>query len=66
MEKILNPEPIGSLVDYAVPDKNGKNQSLFVAMDCEMDQVNDSNVVVKVSIVDESGRILLDTLVNPD
>jgi len=31
-----------------------------------MDQANDSNVVCKVSIVDEEGRILLDTLINPE
>ena len=34
-----------------------------------MDQADNSstgNVVVKVSVVDESGRILLDTLVNPE
>ena len=40
--------------------------SLFVAMDCEMDQHYNSSAVCKVSIVDENGRILVDTLVNPE
>lgn len=39
--------------------------SLFVAVDCEMDQSNGKNYICKISIVDEEGTILLDTLVNP-
>ena len=40
--------------------------SLFVAIDCEMDQSECTSVVCKISVVDENGGILLDTLVNPE
>ena len=40
--------------------------SLFVAIDCEMDQSECTSVVCKVSVIDENGGILLDTLVNPE
>ena len=40
--------------------------SLFVALDCEMDYSNSTSAVCKVSLVDESGQILVDTLVNPE
>ena len=40
--------------------------SLFVALDCEMDQSNSTSAVCKVSLVDESGQILVDTLVNSE
>ena len=40
--------------------------SLFVAMDCEMDQHYNTSAVCKVSIVDENGRIIVDTLVNSE
>jgi len=37
-----------------------------VAIDCEMDQCENKSVVCKVSVVDEEGGIILDTLVNPE
>lgn len=37
-----------------------------MAVDCEMDQSDHKNYVCKVTLVDESGAILLDTLVNPE
>jgi DNA polymerase III epsilon subunit-like protein len=40
--------------------------SLFVAIDCEMDQSHGKNYICKISIVDEDGQILFDTLVNPE
>ena len=30
-----------------------------------MDRSNDSNVIVKITVVDDAGRLILDTLVNP-
>lgn len=39
---------------------------LFVAIDCEMDQSDTTNAVCKISVVDEEGRLILDTLVNPE
>jgi DNA polymerase III subunit epsilon len=37
----------------------------FVAIDGEFDQHDKKNVLVKISIVDDQGQILVDTLVNP-
>jgi DNA polymerase III epsilon subunit-like protein len=42
-----------------------QEQPLFVAVDCEMDRSLDSNVLVKITVVDDAGRLILDTLVNP-
>ena len=39
---------------------------MFIAVDCEMDQSNSKQYICKVTLVDEQGRILLDTLVNPE
>lgn len=37
----------------------------YVAIDGEFDQTDGKNVLTKVTLVDEEGLILLDTLVNP-
>ena len=37
----------------------------YCAIDCEMDKAEESSVVIKVSLVNEYGHILIDTLVNP-
>ena len=42
-----------------------QEQPLFVAVDCEMDRSLDSNALVKITVVDDAGRLILDTLVNP-
>lgn len=38
---------------------------MFVAIDGEFDQHDKRNVLSKVTLVDDEGKILLDTLVNP-
>lgn len=45
---------------------DGSDFPLFVAIDCEMDQSDCTSVVCKVSVVDENGGLILDTLVNPE
>ena len=37
----------------------------YIAIDGEFDQADKRNVLCKLSLVDDEGRILLDTLVNP-
>jgi len=39
--------------------------NLYVAIDCEMSQSLTEIVPIKITIVDEQGLILIDTLVNP-
>lgn len=39
---------------------------MFVAVDCEMEQSDRKQYICKVTLVDEKGCILLDTLVNPE
>ena len=38
----------------------------YCAIDCEMDKSKENSVVIKVSLVNEYGQIIIDTLVNPE
>ena len=38
----------------------------YCAIDCEMDESDGVSVVIKVSLVNETGHILMDTFVNPE
>ena len=38
----------------------------YCAIDCEMDKSEESSVVIKVSLVNEHGHVLIDTYVNPE
>ena len=40
--------------------------SKYCAIDCEMDESDGQSVVIKVTLVNETGEILLDTFVNPE
>jgi DNA polymerase III epsilon subunit-like protein len=42
-----------------------QKESLYVAVDCEMSQSLTDSVPIKITVVDEKGLLLLDTLVNP-
>ena len=56
MEEILMPQAqdgFAKLTDYC-------------AIDCEMDESHGESVVIKVTLVNEYGHILIDTLVNPE
>ena len=38
----------------------------YCAIDCEMDESHGESVVIKVTLVNETGHILVDTFVNPE